>query len=153
MPHAHDHHGHDHDGHDHHHHGPGGHHHAPESFDRAFALGVALNVAFVLAEFVFGLRAHSLALVSDAGHNLSDVLGLSLAWAGSVLARRGPTPRRTYGMRRFSILAALGNAGFLLVAVGAITVEAISRLYHPEPVAGRTVMIVAAVGILINMGT
>ena len=110
-------------------------------------------MAFVLAEFLFGLRAHSLALVSDAGHNLSDVLGLSLAWAGTVLARRGPTPRRTYGMRRFSILAALGNAGFLLVAVGAITVEAIGRLYHPEAVAGRTVMIVAAIGILINTGT
>lgn len=154
MPHAHDehghdHHGHDHHGHEHHHH----HHHAPASFDRAFAIGVGLNVAFVLAEFVFGVRAHSLALVSDAGHNLSDVLGLSLAWAGTVLARRGPTPRRTYGMRRFSILAALGNAGFLLIAVGAITVEAISRLYHPEPVAGRTVMVVAAIGILINTGT
>ena len=110
-------------------------------------------MAFVLAEFVFGLRAHSLALVSDAGHNLSDVLGLSLAWAGSVLARRGPTPRRTYGMRRFSILAALANAGFLLVAVGAITVEAVARFYHPEPVASGTVMIVAAIGILINTGT
>jgi cobalt-zinc-cadmium efflux system protein len=147
MPHAHDHHDHDH-GHDHH-----GHPHAPASFDRAFAIGVGLNVAFVLAEFVFGLRAHSLALVSDAGHNLSDVLGLSLAWAGSVLARRGPTPRRTYGMRRFSILAALANAGFLLIAVGAITVEAIARFYHPQPVAGRSVMIVAAIGIAINTGT
>lgn len=146
MPHAHDHHGHDHS-HDH------GHQHAPASFDRAFAIGVALNVAFVLAEFVFGLRAHSLALISDAGHNLSDVLGLSLAWAGSVLARRGPTPRRTYGMRRFSILAALANAGFLLIAVGAITVESIARLYHPEPVAGRSVMIVAGIGIIINAGT
>lgn len=157
MPHAHDHHGHshhDHDhghdhGHEHHHH----HHHAPASFDGAFAIGVGLNVAFVLAEFLFGLRAHSLALVSDAGHNLSDVLGLSLAWAGSVLARRGPTPRRTYGMRRFSILAALGNAGFLLIAVGAITVEAIGRLYHPEPVASGTVMIIAAIGIVVNTGT
>lgn len=148
MPHAHDHHGHTHHDHGHHHH-----HHAPATFDRAFALGVGLNVAFVLAEFLFGLRAHSLALVSDAGHNLSDVLGLSLAWAGSVLARRGPTPRRTYGMRRFSILAALGNAGFLLVAVGAITVEAIGRLYHPEPVASGIVMVIAAIGILVNTGT
>jgi len=147
MPHAHDHHDHGH-GHDHH-----GHHHAPASFDRAFAIGVGLNVAFVLAEFVFGVRAHSLALVSDAGHNLSDVLGLSLAWTGSVLARRGPTPRRTYGMRRFSILAALGNAGFLLVAVGAITVEAIARFYHPQPVASGSVMVVAAIGIVINTGT
>jgi len=159
MPNAHDHSDHDHDqGHGHedghsHDHGRHGHTHAPASFDRAFAIGVSLNVAFVLAEFIFGLRAHSLALVSDAGHNLSDVLGLSLAWAGSVLARRGPTPRRTYGMRRFSILAALGNAGFLLIAVGAITVEAIARLYHPEPVASGSVMIVAAVGIVINTGT
>ena len=146
MPHAHDHHGHSHHDHEHH-------HHAPASFDRAFALGVGLNVAFVLAEFLFGLRAHSLALVSDAGHNLSDVLGLSLAWAGSVLARRGPTPRRTYGMRRFSILAALANAAILLVAVGAITVEAIGRLYRPEPVASGTVMIIAAIGIAVNTGT
>jgi len=150
MPHAHDHHGHDHHGHAH---GGHGHQHAPASFDRAFAVGVGLNVAFVLAEFLFGIRAHSLALVSDAGHNLSDVLGLSLAWAGVVLARRGPTPRRTYGMRRFSILAALANAGILLVAVGAITVEAIARFYHPEPVAGGSVMIVAAIGIAINSGT
>ncbi|HEX6600907.1 MAG TPA: cation diffusion facilitator family transporter [Gemmatimonadaceae bacterium] len=157
MPHAHDHHGHDHgdhDHHDHHDHSHGhGHHHAPSGFDRAFAIGVGLNVAFVLAEFLFGVRAHSLALISDAGHNLSDVLGLGLAWAGSVLARRGPTPRRTYGMRRFSILAALGNAAILLIAVGAITVEAIGRLYRPEPVASTSVMIVAAIGIVINTGT
>jgi cobalt-zinc-cadmium efflux system protein len=157
MTHAHDlhdHEPHDHDHHDHHDHDHHGHHHAlPATFDRAFALGVGLNLAFVLAELLFGVRAHSLALISDAGHNLSDVLGLSLAWAGSLLARRGPTPRRTYGMRRFSILAAIGNAGFLLVAVGAITVEAIARLYHPEPVASGEVMVVAAIGIVINTGT
>ena len=159
MTHAHDdaHDGSDH-GHDHSlahaQHGPGHHHHhVPSSFDRAFAIGVGLNVAFVIAEVVFGLRAHSLALTADAGHNLSDVLGLLLAWAGSVLARRGPTPRRTYGLRRFSILAAIANAGFLLIAVGAITVEALSRLRHPEPVASGTVMVVAAIGILINVGT
>ena len=153
---------HSHDGSDHGHdhsqahaqHGPGHHHqHVPSSFDRAFAIGVGLNVTFVIAEVVFGLRAHSLALTADAGHNLSDVLGLLLAWAGSVLARRGPTPRRTYGLRRFSILAAIANAGFLLIAVGAITVEALSRLRHPEPVASGTVMVVAAIGILINVGT
>ena len=102
---------------------------------------------------VFGFRAHSLALVSDAGHNLGDVLGLLLAWTASVLARKGPTPRRTYGLRRFSILAALANAGFLLIAVGAIAVEAIGRLRHPQAVTGRTVMIVAAIGIVINLGT
>lgn len=143
---AHDHHGHTHGAHGHHHHAPG-------SFDRAFAIGVALNLAFVVAEVAYGLRAHSLALISDAGHNLGDVLGLALAWAGSVLARRSPTPRRTYGLRRFSILAAIANAGVLLVAVGAIGVEALSRLRNPQPVATGTVMIVAGIGIVINLGT
>jgi cobalt-zinc-cadmium efflux system protein len=151
-------HDHAHDGHAHAHHGQrlgGGHHHhhAPASFQRAFAIGVALNLGFVVAEAVFGLRAQSLALLADAGHNLSDVLGLALAWAGSVLARRGPTPRFTYGLRRFSILAALANAGFLLIAVGAIAIEAVQRLRHPAPVASGTVMAVAAIGILINGGT
>ncbi len=154
--HAHSHaHGHDHaPGHEHAHGSRGhGHLHAPGSFDRAFAIGVTLNVAFVIAEVTFGLQAHSLALISDAGHNLGDVLGLALAWAGSVLARRSPTPRRTYGLRRFSILAAIANAGFLLVAVGAIGVEAVTRLRHPEPIESGTVMVVAAVGIIINVGT
>jgi cobalt-zinc-cadmium efflux system protein len=151
-PHAHGRLGH---AHDHAHDGQGGHphHHLPASFDRAFAVGVGLNLAFVVAEFVFGLRAHSLALTADAGHNLSDVLGLGLAWAASMLARRGPTPRRTYGLRRFSILAALVNAGLLLIAVGAIAVEAVQRLRHPAPVASNIVMIVAGIGIVINVGT
>lgn len=131
----------------------GSHHHAPANFDRAFAIGVGLNLAFVVAEAIFGLRAHSLALLADAGHNLSDVLGLALAWAASVLARREPTPRFTYGLRRFSILAAVANAGMLLIAVGAIAIEAIQRFRHPEPVASATVMIVAAIGIVINAGT
>jgi cobalt-zinc-cadmium efflux system protein len=158
LPHddAHGQHGHAHD-HAHDVHGRAGghrhHHHVPQSFNRAFAIGVGLNLAFVVAEFLFGLRAHSLALTADAGHNLSDVLGLVLAWTGSMLARRGPTPRRTYGLRRFSILAALVNAGLLLIAVGAIAVEAIQRLRHPAPVASNLVMIVAGVGILINVGT
>lgn len=138
--HAHDHHGHSHG-------------HAPASFDRAFAIGVGLNVAFVVAELAFGLRTHSLALVADAGHNLGDVLALVLAWVGTVLARREPTPRRTYGMRRFSILAAIANAGILLIAVGAIIVEAMERLRNPAPVAGGVVSLVAAVGIVINLGT
>ena len=153
-------HGHDH-GHDHdfghgragHSHAGHAHAHAPASFDRAFAIGVGLNVAFVVAEIGFGLRTNSLALISDAGHNLGDVLALVLAWAGTVLARRGPTPRRTYGLRRFSILAAMANAGILLVAVGAIIVEAVDRLRHPAPVAGGIVSIVAAIGIVINLGT
>ena len=152
--HAHDH-GHDHahgHGHAHDRHGPS-HGHAPANFDRAFAIGVALNVAFVVAELVFGLRTHSLALVADAGHNLGDVLGLVLAWVGTVLARRQPTPRRTYGMRRFSILAAIANAGILLIAVGAIIVEAFERLRNPAPVAGGIVSVVATVGIVINLGT
>ena len=154
--HAHDH-GHDHaHAHSHGHtHGPAahGHLHAPASFDRAFGIGVGLNVAFVIVELGFGLRTHSLALVADAGHNLGDILALVLAWAGSILARRGPTPRRTYGMRRFSILAAIANAGILLVAVGAIIVEAFDRLRHPAPVAAGVVSVVAAVGIVINLGT
>jgi len=148
-------HGHHHlHGHDHaHDHGGHSHGHAPRSFDRAFAIGVGLNVAFVIAEVVFGLRTQSLALIADAGHNLGDVLGLVLAWAGTVLARREPTPRRTYGMRRFSILAAIANAGLLLIAVGAIIVEAVDRLRHPAPVAGGIVSVVAAIGIVINLGT
>jgi len=146
-------HGHDH-GHGHaHDHGGHSHGHVPASFDRAFAIGVALNVAFVVAEVVFGLRTQSLALIADAGHNLGDVLGLVLAWAGTVLARRQPTPLRTYGMRRFSILAAIANAGLLLIAVGAIIVEAVERLRHPAPVAGGIVSVVATVGIVINLGT
>jgi cobalt-zinc-cadmium efflux system protein len=107
----------------------------------------------VVAEVGFGLRTNSLALISDAGHNLGDVLGLVLAWAGTILARRGPTPRRTYGLRRFSILAAMANAGLLLIAVGAIIVEGVDRLRHPAPVAGGIVSIVAAIGIVINLGT
>jgi cobalt-zinc-cadmium efflux system protein len=155
---SHDHEHHDH-GHDHAHahdhaHDPGhSHHHVPASFDRAFAIGVSLNVVFVLAEAIIGVRQHSLALTADAGHNLGDVLGLVLAWAGMVLARREPTPRRTYGLRRFSILAAIANAGILLIAVGAIAVEAVNRLQHPEPVAGGVVSAVAALGIVINLGT
>jgi cobalt-zinc-cadmium efflux system protein len=151
MAHAH---GHPHDhGHDHAHGGHSHAHHAPASFDRAFAIGVGLNVAFVITEVLFGIRAHSLALISDAGHNLGDVLGLVLAWAGTVLARRGPTRRRTYGLRRFSILAAIANAGILLIAVGAIVVEAVERLGNPQPVATGVVSVVASVGIVINLGT
>lgn len=133
-----------------HHHG---HQHAPARFDRAFAIGIGLNGVFIVAEVIFGTRAHSLALTADAGHNLGDVLGLVMAWWATVLARGGPTPRRSYGLRRLSILAALGNAGFLLVAVGAIGWEAVIRLSHPAPVASGTVMAVAAIGIVINTGT
>jgi cobalt-zinc-cadmium efflux system protein len=147
--------GHDHSGHDHSHahgghaHGPG-HSHAPASFGKAFAIGIALNVGFVLVEAVYGVLGNSVALLADAGHNLSDVLGLVVAWVATVLAKRAPTSRYTYGMKGSSILASLFNAVFLLVAVGAIGWEAIQRFGEPAPVAGKTVMVVAGVGILVN---
>jgi cobalt-zinc-cadmium efflux system protein len=124
--------------------------HAPASFGTAFANGISLNLAFVAVEFVYGVLGNSVALMADAGHNLSDVLGLVIAWVASVLTKQPPSPRYTYGLGGSSILAALFNAVFLLVAVGAIAWEAILRLFHPEPVAGVTVMIVAAIGIVIN---
>lgn len=136
--------------HDHGHGHAGAHAHAPGSFGAAFAIGTALNLAFVGVEAAYGFIANSMALLADAGHNLGDVLGLLAAWAASVLARRRPTAQFTYGLRASSIWAALANAILLLIAVGAITVEAIQRLLQPEPVAGITVMIVAAIGIAIN---
>ena len=140
---AHDHHDHDHShAHDH-----AGHSHAPDNFGWAFAIGAALNTAFVVAELIFGYAANSLALISDAVHNLSDVIALLLAWGAAWLAQKQPTQRHTYGYRRASILAALFNAGLLLVAVGGIVVEAINRLAEPAPVAGWTVVLVAALGI------
>jgi cobalt-zinc-cadmium efflux system protein len=144
--------------HAHHHHAHGeadghSHAHAPADFGRAFAIGIALNLTFVAIEVVYGIYGHSVALLSDAGHNLGDVLGLALAWGATVLGRRPPTPRFTYGLGATSILAALLNALFLLIAVGAISWEAILRLMHPAPVAGTVVMIVAAIGILINGAT
>jgi cobalt-zinc-cadmium efflux system protein len=135
-------------GHSHH-----DHEHGPLDFTRAFAAGIALNVGFVAVEVIFGFRANSMALLSDAGHNFSDVLGLMVAWAGGALARRGSSPRFTYGLKKASILAALANALLLFVAVGAIGAEAIRRLVHPSPAQGQTIMIVAAVGILINGAT
>ena len=121
--------------------------------DRAFALGVTLNLAFVLVEAGYGIRAHSLALVADAGHNLGDVLGLLLAWGAAALGSQRPSPRRTYGFRRTSILAALANAILLLLAVGAIAWEAVGRLQRPAPVASGVVIVVALFGIGINAGT
>lgn len=131
-------------------HSHGGHSHIPKSFGAAFAIGAALNIAYVIAQVVFGLAAHSLALLADAGHNFGDVLGLLLAWGATYLAKTRPTARRTYGLGRSSILAALANAILLLVAVGGITWEAIRRFGNPGEVGGKTVMIVAAVGIVIN---
>ena len=123
------------------------------SYNGAFAVGLALNLGFVVAEVVFGAAAHSLALLSDAGHNLSDVLGLLLAWVATALTASAPTLRRTYGLRRSSIWAALINAVVLLLVVGGITWEALRRLAHPTPVEGSIVMWVAAAGIVINGGT
>lgn len=127
-----------------------GHSHAPVDFGRAFAVGVALNLAYVAIEAGYGLANGSLALVADAGHNLSDVFGLLLAWGAAALAKRAPTLRRTYGLRRSTVLAAMFNAVFLLVAIGAIAWEAIGRFARPEPVSGGVVMAVAGVGILVN---
>jgi cobalt-zinc-cadmium efflux system protein len=152
APHQHDHHDHDHDGHSHAH-GHAGHSHAPDTFGLAFAVGASLNAAFVIAELGFGYAANSLALVSDAVHNISDIMALLLAWGAAQLAQKRPTATHTYGYRRASILAALFNAGLLLIAVGGIAVEAINRLQAPAAVAGWTVVWVAALGILINGGT
>ena len=142
--------------HGHHHHDHGhahGHAHAPASFGRAFAFGIALNLAYVAAEAVAGLASGSMALLADAGHNLSDVLGLAVAWGALRLAARPASARFTYGLKRSGILAALANAALLLIACGAITVEALRRLADPQPVPGGLVMAVAAVGIVINLGT
>jgi cobalt-zinc-cadmium efflux system protein len=129
------------------------HSHAPVDFGRAFAIGISLNLAFVAAETVFGFLANSMSLLADAGHNLSDVLGLVVAWAGATMARRAASPRFTYGFKKAPILAALANSLFLLIAVGAIGAEAIRRLFHPSTTEGGTVMIVAAIGIIINGAT
>jgi cobalt-zinc-cadmium efflux system protein len=146
MP-AHPHHDHDHD-HDHGGHAP--HRHGPATYDRAFLIGITLNTGFVIAEAVYGLLANSLALLADAGHNLGDVLGLLLAWAAASLAKRQPSARFTYGMKRTPILASLANAMLLLLASGAIVFEAVQRLKAPAPVDETTVIWVAFIGILIN---
>jgi cobalt-zinc-cadmium efflux system protein len=126
------------------------HNHAATNYNRAFAVGVALNLGFVLIEAGCGWYGNSLALLADAGHNLSDVLGLLLAWGASYLSAWRPAQRHTYGLRRSSILAALGNALLLLVAVGAIAWEAIGRFADPAPVSGGLVIAVAAAGVVIN---
>ena len=129
------------------------HHHEPADYGRAFAVGVALNGLFVLLEAGCGIYAQSLALLADAGHNFSDVLGLLLAWGAITLARRQPTERRTYGLRRTTIIAALANAVLLLVAVGAISWEAIRRFAHPEPPQEGFIIWVATAGIVVNTAT
>ena len=143
MPHDHSH---DHGGHSHH-------HHAPADMGRAFAIGVGLNLAFVLAEAGAGLWSGSLALLADAGHNLSDVLALLLAWGAVALGRRAPTARRTYGLRKATILASLTNAILLMLAVGAIVSESIQRFAQPAAVSTNIVMLTAGLGIVINTAT
>jgi cobalt-zinc-cadmium efflux system protein len=156
APHDHGHSDHDHSDHDprqdrrDHHHAGHAHAHAPAQFGAAFAIGTALNLGFVVIEAAYGVLGNSVALLADAGHNLGDVLGLIVAWAASVLVQRAPSARYTYGLRGSSILAALFNAVVLLLTVGAISWEAIHRFWRPEPVAGGTVIIVAAIGIVIN---
>ncbi|MGN7356154.1 cation diffusion facilitator family transporter [Paenibacillus sp. SAF-054] len=139
--------------HHHEHHEGHSHHHGPASYNKAFLFGIILNTLFVIVEAAYGYLSHSLSLVADAGHNLSDVLALILAWAASLLSKKLPTERRTYGYRRSSILAALFNAIFLLAAIFIIAWEAIQRFANPEPVTGSTVIWVAAVGIAINAAT
>lgn len=134
--------------HDHHHH-----HHAGDNLSRAFAIGILLNVGIVLIELIFGFLANSMALVADGGHNLSDVLGLVVGWAGAVMAKSSPSPRFTYGLKKASILSALINALFLLVAVGAIAGEAVRRLFNPAPADAHTMIWVATVAILANGAT
>ncbi|HZC39013.1 MAG TPA: cation diffusion facilitator family transporter [Sphingomicrobium sp.] len=130
-----------------------GHSHHRDDFTRAFAIGIALNVGIVAIELVYGILGNSMALISDGGHNLSDVLGLVVGWAGAVMARRSPSRRFTYGLKKASILAALINSLFLLVAVGAIAAEAVRRLVHPAPADARTMIWVAAVAIAVNLIT
>ncbi|URW76049.1 cation diffusion facilitator family transporter [Sphingomonas donggukensis] len=136
-----------HHGHDH------GHAHAPADFGRAFAIGTALNLGFVVVEAGFGIAADSVALLADAGHNLSDVLGLLIAWGAATLAKRPASARYTYGLKSSSILAALANAVLLLVAVGAILLETLQRLNDPPAVQANVVIWVALVGIAVNTAT
>jgi cobalt-zinc-cadmium efflux system protein len=174
MAHTHDHGDHDHDHHEHrdqahrdpaaqerghghkhsHGHAHGGHHHhAPADMGWVFAIGVTLNTLFVLVEVGAGVVSHSMALLADAGHNLSDVLALLMAWGATVLAKRAPSSRRTYGLRKGTILASLGNAVFLLLAIGAIVSESIHRLTLHTAIDARTVMFTAGLGVVINTTT
>lgn len=135
------------------HHSDHHHHHEAPNFSRAFAIGVGLNVLFVVIEVAYGVMADSLALITDAGHNLSDVMGLLLAWGATYLARKQPSARRTYGYSRATILASMFSGLLLLAAVGLISWEAINRFFSPADPAGRTIMIVAGIGVVINSVT
>jgi cobalt-zinc-cadmium efflux system protein len=138
-------------GHDHSHNHS--HSHAPASYDAAFAIGIGLNIAFVAVEAFYGWKINSLALLADAGHNLSDVIGLVLAWGGALAGKLRPDARHTYGWKRASIVAAFINALLLLVAMGSLAWEALHRLQSPQPVEGVTIMVVAGIGIVVNTAT
>jgi cobalt-zinc-cadmium efflux system protein len=156
MAHAHGSHDHGHDhAHGHGHaHGPGGHHHGPvDTGDWRYAVGLIINLAFVVVEFGAGLYSGSTALMADAGHNLSDVLGLAMAGGAAWLARRASSTQNTYGYGKATVLAALGNALLLIFACGAIAFEAARRLAEPAPVMSGLIMIVAGIGFVINLGT
>lgn len=140
-------------GHSHGHSHGHGHSHAPADFGRAFAIGVVLNTAFVMVEAVYGVLSGSMALIADAGHNLSDVLALLLAWAASVAAKRPPNGRFTYGYKSSTILAAFANAMLLAITIGAILFETLHRMVSPAEVEGMTMVVIAGIGIAINTGT
>jgi len=129
------------------------HHHATPDYNRAFAAAVVLNAGFVIVEAIFGVMSDSLALLTDAGHNMSDVLGLLLAWGAAVLAKKRPSARRTYGFSRATIIASVFSGLLLMGAVGAIGWEAVNRLMEPPQPAGKTIMMVAAIGVVINTAT
>ncbi len=120
------------------------------NYNKAFGIGIILNFAYILVEMAYGFISNSMALIADAGHNFSDVLGLLLAWGGAFLARTAVTKKRTYGLRKSTILAALFNAIILMIAVGAITIEAIRKMLYPEPIGGTTMIIVAGIGVIVN---
>jgi cobalt-zinc-cadmium efflux system protein len=126
------------------------HNHEKGNYNRSFAIGVILNIAFVVIEAGYGLFADSLALLADAGHNLSDVVSLLLAWGASLLATKAATEKRTYGFRKATVMASLASAILLLVALGSIAWEAIERFINPKPVGGMTVIVVAGIGVVIN---
>lgn len=141
-------HSHSHHGHDHH-----GHNHGSIDYNKSFIIGIALNVTYIVVEVIYGLMVNSLALLADAGHNLSDVLGLLIAWAATYLVKRKPTKTHTYGFKKSSILAAFVNSLILLVAIGGIVWEAIGRFTDPQPIQGEVIMIVAGIGVIINTFT
>lgn len=126
------------------------HSHGTGNYNRSFAIGAVLNIVFVAIEVSYGIFADSLALIADAGHNLSDVVSLLLAWGASVLATKAATEKRTYGFRKATVMASLASAILLSVTLGGITWEAIGRFLNPEPVEGMTVIVVAAIGVVIN---